>query len=343
MNPRRPRRAGRLLIAASLSGAFAGSPSVAGAPEAGQSHADFGYIDTLAGLPLAPGLYLRDDVAVVTTGQSNNGAGDPVRLNLGRGRSLDLKVRSTATADIASFAYVPDFRIPYLDASVGIAAYEFAAVAHSGVTSRLGVPQASGETVGGLGDVTVVPVFFGFDVPKTDFHFILAPFDFTAPTGRYSATSPASNNLGLNYWSYRPALEFTYLNQTGQEFDLNISASFNSQNQATRYKSGDEFYLGYAFQQYLSPMLAFGIGGYWYKQTSSDTQNGQTVDTNTSLATFDLTGAGPGDKGETFAIGPIVSYNLSHDVVFQAHWDHELYSYNRAQRDLIYVRAVFHF
>ena len=315
----------------------------ANATEAGQSHADFGYIDTLAGLAPTPGLYLRDDVAVVTTGRANNGNGDPVRVNLGGQGFLGLKVRSTATADIASFAYVPDYKIPYINATFGVAAYELLADAHSGVTSGLGLPQARSQTVGGFGDVTVVPVFLGFDFSNLNIHFIFAPFDFTAPTGRYSASSQPSNNIGLNYWSYRPALLFTYLNKTGQELDLNVSASFNSQNQATHYKSGDEFYLGYAAQQYLSPKLAFGIGGYWYKQTSNDTQFGQTVDTNTSPATFDLTGAGPGNKGETFAIGPIVSYNPSHSFVLQAHWDHELYSYNRVQRDLIYVRGTVRF
>jgi hypothetical protein len=71
--------------------------------------------------------------------------------------------------------------------------------------------------------------------------------------------------------------------------------------------------------------------------------NGQVVDTNTSLATFDTLGAGPGNKGETFAIGPIVSYNLSHDVVFEAHWDHEVFAYNRELRDQYWLRGVVKF
>lgn len=186
----------------------------------------------------------------------------------------------------------------------------------------------------------MVPIFLGFDIPNTDFHFVFSPLEFTAPNGRYDKNDPIGNNIGTNYWSYRPALEFTYLNKTGQEFSLNMSASINTQNQATHYRSGDEFYFTYAFQQYLSPRLAFGIGGYYYLQTGNDTVNGKVVN---STPGSDILSSGPGNRGETFAIGPIVSYNYSHDLVFQGHWDHEVFSYNRAQRDQVYVRAAIRF
>ena len=135
----------------------------------------------------------------------------------------------------------------------------------------------------------------------------------------------------------------TYLNKTGQEFSLNVRTSINTQSQSTHCQSGDEFYFTYAFQQYLSPALAFGLGGYYYKQVTNDTQNDHVVDTNTTAATFDALNAGPGNRGETFAIGPIVSYNIGQVIALQAHWDHEVFSYNRAQREVIYARAAFKF
>ena len=111
-----------------------------------------------------------------------------------------------------------------------------------------------------------------------------------------------------------------------------MSTSINSQNNATKYKSGDEFYFTYAMQQYLSPTFAFGIGGYYYKQVSDDRQNGVVVNTNRSVFPFDPLNEGAGNRGETFAIGPVVSYNYSHDLVFQGHWDHEVLAYNRLLR-----------
>lgn len=332
------RRFGAAVLASSLAVAMG-----AGATEFGQSHADLGYIDTLAGLPLAPGLYVRDDINIQTSGQFTNGQGKQVSLNLGQNGTFGTKFRASVEADILSFAYVPDYKIPYINATVGFASYEFFANARAGLSTIAGVPEPSANDKAGFGDITVVPIFLGFDVPGTDFHFVLSPLEFTAPTGRYSKSDPIGNNTGLNYWSYRPALEMTYLNKTGQEFDINMSTSINSQNQATHYKSGEEFYFTYALQQYLSPKLAFGLGGYYYKQVGNDTVNGQKVNTNTSPATFDVLGAGPGNKGETFAIGPIVSYNLTHDIAFQAHWDHEVFAYNRELRDQVYLRAAIKF
>ena len=193
------------------------------ATEDGQSHADLGYIDTLAGLPLAPGLYLRDDINIQVNNRLNNGKGDPVNLNLGPQGTVGLKFRSTVEADIFSFAYVPDWKVPYLNATIGGAAYECFANSRTGLSSAIGVPEAGANSKAGFGDITVVPLFLGFDVPGTDFHFVLSPLEFTAPTGRYSKSDPIGNNVGLNYWSYRPALEMTYLNKTGQEFYINLS------------------------------------------------------------------------------------------------------------------------
>ena len=329
--------------AALLSSALVGTALSASATENGQSHADLGYIDTLAGLPLAPGFYVRNDVNFQVSGRLNNGNGDPVNLNLGPRGTVGLKFRNTVEADILALAYVPDWKIPYINATVGTAAYEFYANSNAGLTSVIGVPQQRGGAVAGFGDITIVPLFLGFDVPGTDFHFVFSPLEFTAPIGRYSPSQPIGNNPGLNYWSYRPALEMTYLNKTGQEFSVNMSTSINSTNPATHYKSGDEFYFTYAAQQYFSPQFAVGIGGYYYKQVGNDTRSGQVVNTNTSRATFDALGSGPGNKGETFAIGPVVSYNVSHDLVFQAHWDHEVFSYNRAQREQVYARGVLRF
>ena len=333
----------KIIAAGILSSAVMCGATSAGATENGQSHADLGYIDTLAGLPLAPGFYLRDDLNFQVSGRLNNGNGDQVNLNLGPRGRLGTQFRNTVEADILSAAYVPDYKVPYINATVGAAVYEFYANSNAGLTSRAGIPQARGGSVAGFGDITVVPIFLGFDVPGTDFHFVFSPLEFTAPIGRYSPSQPIGNNPGLNYWSYRPALEMTYLNKTGQEFSINMSTSINTQNDKTHYRSGDEFYFTWVAQQYLSPQFAVGIGGYYYKQVGDDTRNGQVVNTNTSAATFDTLSAGPGNKGETFAIGPVVSYNYSHDIVFQAHWDHEVFSYNRAQRDQVYARAAFHF
>ncbi len=315
----------------------------AAATEQDNTHADLGYIDTLAGLPLAPGFYVRDDYNMIISGRLNNQNGKQVSLNLGPYGNYGAKFRSTVEADVVSGAYVPDYRLPFLNASLGMAFYEFIANTRAGLTTPVGEPEARGAEKMGFGDLTIVPLFLGFDVPDSDFHFVLSPFEFTAPVGRYNKNDPVGNNTGLNYWSYRPALEMTYLNKTGQEFSLNFGSSINSVNPATHYKSGDEIYFTYAMQQYFSPEFALGIGGYYYRQVTNDTQNGVVVNTNTTVFPFDPLDGGPGNRGEAFAIGPIISWNYSSDLVFQGHWDHDVFTYNRPQRDQFYLRASLHF
>ena len=320
-----------------LAAALMLEPFSAGATENDESHASFGFNDTLIGLPPAPGLYLRDDVTVQLSNRVNDQDGNKLSIRLG-GNNLALKFRENVAADVVSFAYVPDYKIPYINATVGIAAFDELASAHVGFTSGLGIPERRSQTNGGFGDLNIVPLFLGFDLPRTDFHAILAPFTFTAPVGRYSRS--LSSNIGLNYYTWRPSLGITYINKTGQEASFNLGGFVNSQNQATGYKSGSEFYAGYAFQQYLSPRFAFGIGGYYYRQISDDKLHGKTVN---AISAADILNGGPGNRGETFAIGPIISYNPTNSIVFEAHWDHEVLAYNRDQREIIYARGTIKF
>ena len=312
------------------------------ATEFSNTHVDLGYNDTLVGMAPPPGLYVRDDVNIITSGRLNNQAGHQTSLNLsalGVG-VVPLRFRNTVEADTLSVAYVPDWKLPLLNATIGIAAYETVGNSRAGLTSAIGLPEARATTTAGLGDITVVPVFFAVTLFTEDLHAIFAPFDFTAPTGRYIKNSPIGNMFGLNYFSYRPALELTYLNKTGEELSLNLNASFNAQNQATGYKSGDEFSFTYAFEQFLTTKLAVGIGGYYYQQVGDDRVHGQVVNAN---PLEDLIDTGPGNRGETFALGPILSYMVTPSARLQAHWDHELQSYNRPQRDQVYARATLRF
>ena len=315
----------------------------AGATELDNSHADLGYIDTHAALSSEPGFYFRDDLNVTNSGRLNDQDGRQVNLNLGTLGRFGAKFRSTAVADVLAMAYVPDYRLPILDAAIGVAAYQFLVDSRAGVTTAIGQPQERGTTKGGLGDLTIVPLFVAFQVPYTNLHILLSPFEFTAPTGRYDRNDPIGNNTGLNYWSYRPALTMTYVNQTGQELNINIGTSFNTQNQATHYKSGDEVYFTYAAQQYLTPQFAVGVTGYYYKQFTDDRQDGVVVNTNPNVFPFDPLNGGPGNRGEAFAIGPVLTFEANERLSLQAHWDHDLFTYNRPQHDQVWLRGVFRF
>jgi hypothetical protein len=310
------------------------------ATEFDQTHADLGYFDTLAGVVPPPGVYVRDDVTVQTSGTITDASGHSVSINLGPYGKAKVKFRETTVADILSVAYVPDWKIPYIDGTIGMAAYGFVANLRLDVSTAFGVPQSHATEKAGFGDLTVLPFFLAFHIPGTALQVALSPLEFTAPTGRYAKDDPIGNNVGLNYWSYRPSLALTYLTQTGQDFSISGGLSVNTQNQATHYRSGTEAYVTWAAEQFLPGGFSLGLGGYYYKQIGNDRLNGQVVD---QTPATDPLGNGPGNLGEVFAIGPLASYRIRKDLSVEIHWDHEVLAYDRPKRDLIYARAVLRF
>ena len=308
------------------------------ASEFGQSEVDLGYMDTLVGVIPGPGLYGRSDFVAITSGRLDDRNGNPEAISLPGGKPLPIRFRETIVGDLVSGVYIPDLRLPY-GMYVGSAFYVFAGSARVGVETSIGYPQSVATTKGGIGDLTVVPAFLAFTIGKP-FHVILAPLDFTAPTGRYDPNDRVGNNLGLNHWSWRPAIEATYLDAGGRELDMNANVAVNGRNPASGYRSGSEFSFTWAAQQYLSPRFGFGIGGYYYKQFTDDTLHGVVVDATPATDPLDN---GPGNRGETFAFGPILSWNPTKALRFQAHWDHDAFAYDRARRDEFWTRVQFAF
>jgi hypothetical protein len=316
------------------------------ATENGQSHADLAYIDTLVGMPLQPGLYIRDDVNYNYSTRFNDQNGKKVSVSAGALGSHPIKFFSSNVANVGAVTFVPEVTIPIMNATFGTALYGFYAVSRAEAQfTILGQTRGSGETRRGLGDLTIVPVFLQWSFEEANLYVKVSPLEFTAPTGLYNPKDEVGNNIGLNYWSYRPALLITYLNW-GDELSINLGSAVNSTNRATDYKSGNECYFTYVAQRHLSRNFALGIEGYYYSQISDDTEKGMTVNTTPPSNRFqsqDPLNGGRGNHGEAFALGPVVSYNPASNVFLNAHWVHELFTYNRKQGDSIWVRAAVRF
>src|SRR5580704_16674701 len=78
------------------------------ATENGQSHADLAYIDVLAGFPLQPGFYLRDDLNYNFSNRFNDQNGNKVSVSAGVLGSHPVKFLSSNVANVVAAAYVPD-------------------------------------------------------------------------------------------------------------------------------------------------------------------------------------------------------------------------------------------
>jgi hypothetical protein len=336
---RRPLRAAAVLAAL----VFALGVPAAEATENGQTHVDLGYLGILGGItPPLGEVYLRADTNVVWSGTLNDRNGNPVKVNLGPYGQAPVKYQGNSVAEVLSFAYVPDYVIPILNARIGISAYTYYAGARAEGQERIfGEVSGSGESRSGLGDTTVIPFFLHWDLPNSDLHVNVSPAEFTASTGDYDKSDPLGASIGLNYFSYRPAVVVTYLNRRGLELDLNTNVSINQTNGATHYRSGDEFSITYAALQHFSPALAAGVEGYYYKQFTGDQLNGVEVNTvrpTSAFAVFDPLNQGPGNKGQVFAIGPAVTYNFTPTIATDIRFQHEFFSDNRRQGEVLWAK-----
>lgn len=183
-------------------------------------------------------------------------------------------------------------------------------------------PTIGNGDVFGLGDMIIGPLIIGWHFPP-EWH-VTVGLDISLPTGKYSSTDP-TDSIGANYYSFEPILAFTYLSQGGFEVSAKLMYNIKTRNDDTDYESGDEFHMDYLIGQHFGPW-AVGIGGYYLKQTTDDTLNGQQV--------------GPdGNRGQVFAFGPAVKYDYQ-GMSFVGAWDYETNAENRFQGNKFFLKFI---
>jgi len=172
----------------------------------------------------------------------------------------------------------------------------------------------------GLGDIIFGPAL-GYHL-SDKLHTLLA-IDFLAPTGEYDRHDLA--NIGRNYWGIEPVFALSYIDPAGLNIDAKTMYDFNLKNHATDYRSGQELHVDYAVGWGLGNGWVVGIGGYAYRQTTNDRQNGDTLEDN---------------KGRAFAIGPSVKYTSNKGWFLTAKWEQETEVRNRAQGDAYWLKLT---
>ncbi|PWV59851.1 SphA family protein [Plasticicumulans acidivorans] len=190
------------------------------------------------------------------------------------------------------------------------------------VHQSMHTPGGSG-TADGLGDITVDPFILAWHFPN--FH-VAAAVDINLPTGKYDKDDPTAS-IGANYWSFEPLLAMTYLSDGGFEASAKLMYNMKTRNNDTKYQSGDEFHMDYTLAQHVGDW-AFGLGGYYLKQTTDDEQYGDTV--------------GDGNRGQVFAWGPQIKYDYK-GMSFIATWNIETQAENRFEGDKVWLKFVTRF
>ncbi|MDD3327969.1 MAG: transporter [Zoogloea sp.] len=174
----------------------------------------------------------------------------------------------------------------------------------------------------GIGDITINPIVLSWH-HSPELHTALA-LDINLPTGSYDKNDPRTS-IGANYYSYEPIYAVTWLPKGGWEVSGKFMYNMKSRNDDTKYQSGDEFHMDYLVGKHVGEW-AFGISGYYLKQTTDDKQNGVKV--------------ANGNRGQVFAFGPSVKYSAKNGSMFIAQWQHETMVENRFQGDKLWFKMI---
>lgn len=172
----------------------------------------------------------------------------------------------------------------------------------------------------GLGDIFVNPAIISWH--SKNFH-TAAGIEFIIPTGAYDKNDIA--NIGSNYWTIEPVFALTYISDTGWDFSGKFMYDINFKNDATNYKSGQEFHCDYTIGKRINRNWSIGLGGYYYTQTTDDKQNGTKL--------------GDGNKGKVFAIGPQIKYD-SGRMSFIFKYQKEMSVENKPEGDKIWFKFI---
>jgi hypothetical protein len=187
------------------------------------------------------------------------------------------------------------------------------------------------SNVDGIGDIVLIPLMVNHKFsPDFSTNFRVAAY---APTGDYQVGRLA--NPGKNYWTVEPTLALMYFGQkNGFEASLFAGYDFNTENNDTNYKTGNQFHMDGTLAQHFplaGGLAGAGVTGFWYQQVTGDSGAG---------ATFG------GFEGGASGIGPAISYTKkvgNVDMMAELKWLHELETTRRLEGDYIWFKLVLKF
>ncbi|MCP5518693.1 MAG: transporter [Verrucomicrobiales bacterium] len=184
------------------------------------------------------------------------------------------------------------------------------------------------DTANGLGDIALLPFMLGWvwgDV-KSDVRLVVY-----APTGDYDPVRLA--NVGRNYWTFDPGVSVSYLSsKIGLEASAFAGVCFNTVNDETDYRTGEQFHLDATLAQHLplGQLGVFGLGAnaFYYQQITGDSGSGAILG---------------GFEGRTVGIGPVLSWATKvgrTDLIMELKWLPELSVENRLEGDHVWLKVA---
>jgi len=279
------------------------------AKEAGDQYPN-GAENWFAGATPPPGFFYVNYFGFYT-GELKSGSGDKVILN-GTTPSVD------ATFDAFRFVEMTHFKV--LGADYGM--HVIVPVVHQSMNLN------GTNSTSSVGDLTIDPFIFGWHRPQ--WHAVAA-VDIDLPTGAYNQNDPRVC-VGANYYAFEPLAAFSYMPKTSWEASVKLMYNVKTTNQATNYRSGQEFHTDFLAGKHFGSWM-LGVSGYALKQVTDDTVNGQTAPAAPGL--WDA-----GRAGQVIAVGPSAGYTNKRHMAFMAQWQHETLVRNRFGGDKVWFKMI---
>lgn len=235
------------------------------------------------------------------------------------GDVYDAGLEATMFVTALGGIWVPEQELP------GNWTYAFQGVLPIGFTdaeASIG-PLFREDDVVGLGDISITPLLFGRHNTAGN-TFFSAGLTIYAPTGEWEQGQLAF--IGLNYWTFSPAIGFTHITQDGWDFSGKFGIDINTENEDTDYYSGAMAHLDIAVTKSVTEKFQLGaIAGVLYQFEDDDSAFADARD---------------GFKGRSVAVGPLVKYKAifedKREIDFSLSWAHELEVENRMEGDAVF-------
>ncbi|MBX5163227.1 MULTISPECIES: transporter [unclassified Rhizobium] len=175
------------------------------------------------------------------------------------------------------------------------------------------------DSVFTVGD-PLVSAFLGWEAGN--FHWQLGTM-INIPIGDYQEGE--ISNIAFHHWGADVFAAGTWLDpSTGLDLSGVVGMTFNAENPATDYRTGNEFHFEWAAVQHFNEQLDAGLVGYYYDQVTGDSGDGATSDFKGRVAAIGAT------IGWTFKAGELpISSRLK--------YFHEFASENRAEGDALFL------
>lgn len=136
------------------------------------------------------------------------------------------------------------------------------------------------------------------------------------------------SNIAFNHWGADINAAVTWLDpEIGLDLSAAAGMTFNAENPATRYRTGNEFHLEWAAVKHFNPQFDAGLIGYYYQQVSGDSGEGANRDF----------------KGKTWAIGATIGWTFNvgaTPVSTRVKYFREFETRNRASGDAVFLNVT---